>query len=359
MPEILPELIASGQLPLYDFNDAIIAGIQPANPSLDTLWLDSSVTPNMMKKWGGLEWEPVGELDPTYSETVRAIETTLNNMADDNLLDYNDRKKLKDDISGVIGTVPTDVQTTLPTGTTLEAGTLGSYRSVRKAGVAAGVPSADAVYVALANAYDNLRILLNGMTPKPWDVSLANKETATPITDKALFRSTWLSYYNAEVALSERTTGFLATVLETFQTDALTALNNKRDIRLGMKLGYSDYNTTNANCIYFCGLTTNAVSFAEELSDTDGSIYDRNTKASIAVPKHSLNLTGLPAGTKGYLALNNVDATKQVWFIHLATTYVGGVMTGSQWTKRAIGIAGDNSAMVLDEDVYILGELEI
>ena len=356
----MPELIASGQLPLYDFNDAIIAGIQPANPSLDTLWLDSSVTPNMMKKWDGLEWEPVGELDPTYSETVRAIETTLNNMADDNLLDYNDRKKLKDDISGIIGTVPTDVQTTLPTGATLEAGTLGSYRSVRKAGVAAGVPSADAAYVALANAYDNLRILLNGMTPKPWDVSLANKETATPITDKALFRSTWLSYYNAEVALSERTTGFLATVLETFQTDALTALNNKRDIRFGMKLGYSDYNTVNANCIYFCGLTTNATTFAEELSDTNGSLYDRGTQTTLIIPKQALNLTGVVSGTKGYLVWNSSDGMNKIWFITLQNTYdASGTMTASKWIKRNIGVTGDNTEMVLTDAVYVLGELEI
>lgn len=221
----MPELIASGQLPLYDYNDAIIAGAAPVNPSLDTLWLDNSVEPNMMKRWDGLTWEPVGELDPTYSETITAIETTLANMADDGLLDYSDRQKLKEDIALITGATPADAAT-LPTGATLDGGTVGSYRRIRKAAVSAGMLTSHAAYTALATAYTTLSTFLNARTPKPWDVSLANKATPTPV-DKATFRSAWLGYYNAETALADETTATLSSGINTLKNTTIPALENK------------------------------------------------------------------------------------------------------------------------------------
>jgi len=221
----MPELIASGQLPLYDYNDAIIAGAAPVNPSPDTLWLDNSVKPNMMKRWDGLAWEPVGELDPTYSETITAIETTLANMADDGLLDYSDRQKLKEDIALITGATPADAAT-LPTGATLDAGTVGSYRRIRKAAVSAGMLTSHAAYTALATAYTTLSTFLNARTPKPWDVSLANKATPTPV-DKATFRNAWLGYYNAEAALADETTATLSSGIRTLKDTTIPALENK------------------------------------------------------------------------------------------------------------------------------------
>ena len=221
----MPELIASGQLPLYDYNDAIIAGAAPVNPSPDTLWLDNSVEPNMMKRWDGLAWEPVGELDPTYSETITAIETTLANMADDGLLDYSDRQKLKEDIALITGAIPADTGT-LPTGATLDGGTVGSYRRLRKAAVSAGMLTSHAAYTALATAYTTLSTFLNARTPKPWDVSLANKATPTPV-DKATFRNAWLGYYNAEAALADETTATLSSGIRTLKDTTIPALENK------------------------------------------------------------------------------------------------------------------------------------
>lgn len=221
----MPELIASGQLPLYDYNDAIIAGAAPVNPSPDTLWLDNSVEPNMMKRWDGLAWEPVGELDPTYSETITAIETTLANMADDGLLDYSDRQKLKEDIALITGAIPADTGT-LPSGATLDGGTVGSYRRLRKAAISAGMLTSHAAYTALATAYTTLSTFLNARTPKPWDVSLANKATPTPV-DKATFRSAWLGYYNAEAALADETTATLSSGIRTLKDTTIPALENK------------------------------------------------------------------------------------------------------------------------------------
>ena len=368
----MPELIASGQLPLYDYNDAIIAGAAPVNPSPDTLWLDSSVTPNMMKRWDGLAWEPVGELDPTYSETITAIETTLANMADDGLLDYSDRQKLKEDIALITGAIPADTGT-LPTGATLDDGTVGSYRRLRKAAISAGMLTSNAAYTTLATAYTTLSAFLNARTPKPWDVSLTNKATPTPV-DKATFRNAWLGYYNAEAALADETTATLSSGIRTLKdttNDQIAAsntninnlrqsLDSKRDIRLGMKLGFSDFSTVNANYIYLCGLTTNATTFVEELSNTDGSLYDRGTQTTLVIPKQALNLTGLVAGISGYLVWNSSDGTNKIWFITLQNTYdASGTMTASKWMKRNIGVTGDNTEMILTDAVYVLGELEI
>ena len=130
--------IATGQLTLYDYNDTLVAGVAPVDPTLNSLWLDNSVSPAMMKKWNGSGWTDIGEMDPNYSETVTAIQTTLNNMANDGLLDYTDRQKLKDEIAEITGTIILD-NASAPTGAALDAGTAGSYRSVRKAALAAGI----------------------------------------------------------------------------------------------------------------------------------------------------------------------------------------------------------------------------
>lgn len=137
-------------------------------------------------------------------------------------------------------------------------------------------------------------------------------------------------------------------------------MDSKRDIRLGMKLGFSAFSTVNVNYIYFCGLGMNATTFAEELSDTNGSLYDRGTQTTLVIPKQALNLTGIASGTKGYLVWNTSDGTNKIWFITLQNTYdASGTMTASKWMKRNIGVTGDNTEMVLTDAVYVLGELEI
>ena len=217
--------IATGQLTLYDYNDTLVAGVAPVDPTLNSLWLDNSVSPAMMKKWNGSGWTDVGEMDPNYSETVTAIQTTLNNMANDGLLDYTDRQKLKDEIAEITGTIILD-NASAPTGATLDAGTAGSYRRVRKAALAAGILPAATAYTDLSTAYTTLANFLNARTPKPWDVSTTNKATPTPV-DKAAFRSAWLGYYNAQAALSEETSSSLSNSINTLKTTTLTALENK------------------------------------------------------------------------------------------------------------------------------------
>jgi phage replication-related protein YjqB (UPF0714/DUF867 family) len=102
------KLLASGQLSLTDLNDAIVAGTPPANPTVGTLWIDSSVEPAMLKKWNGTSWDDMGELDPNLSETISDIQETLGNMANDGILNFQERQVIKDKITEIIGYVPYD-----------------------------------------------------------------------------------------------------------------------------------------------------------------------------------------------------------------------------------------------------------
>lgn len=97
------KLIGSGQLSLVDLNDAIVSGTAPTNPSVGTLWVDESVTPKMLKKWNGTSWDEMGELDPNLSETITDIQETLGNMANDDVLDFQERQIIKDKLLEIIG----------------------------------------------------------------------------------------------------------------------------------------------------------------------------------------------------------------------------------------------------------------
>ncbi len=50
--------IATGQYTIIDLNDVDIATTPPLNPVEDQLWLDTSVVPNVLKRWG---WDGVEE----------------------------------------------------------------------------------------------------------------------------------------------------------------------------------------------------------------------------------------------------------------------------------------------------------
>ncbi|WP_160203514.1 hypothetical protein [Priestia megaterium] len=195
--------IATGTFSLVDLNDAIVAGTAPANPSIDTLWLDTSVTPNMMKKWNGSAWIEVGELDPNYSDTIDGIQKSIDDITSDSLIDYTERKILKDRITEIIGYVIADSATTLPTITTLDGSSKGEVYSVRKQALNAGMATVDSLYIAVATQYTNLKTYLDGLTTvKIWDLSTVNKSKTISVT-KSTFRDKFQQYNNAVNALKE------------------------------------------------------------------------------------------------------------------------------------------------------------
>lgn len=193
--------LATGTISLVDMNDAIVSGTAPENPTVGTLWLDTSVTPNMMKKWGGSSWVDIGELDPNYSDTIENINKSIDDITSDNVIDYTERKILKDRITEIIGYVIADNATTLPAASTLDSSGKGEFYTVRKQALNAGISTADATYIEVATQYTNLKTYLEGLTPVDvWDLSTANKAKTIAVT-KSTFRDRFLQYENAVNAL--------------------------------------------------------------------------------------------------------------------------------------------------------------
>ena len=89
-------MLACAQITIRQAQDWEISTTAPANPTPDTLWLDTSVSPHVMKRWTGNAWVPVGvnagdvylrtEVDTRFTQTDQAIslkanETTVSALA--------------------------------------------------------------------------------------------------------------------------------------------------------------------------------------------------------------------------------------------------------------------------------------
>lgn len=65
---------AAAEITLTDINDAIVAGEAPLNPTTDLLWMDSSVAPNVLRRWDGEKWVSqtlnIKEADPETSQKI-------------------------------------------------------------------------------------------------------------------------------------------------------------------------------------------------------------------------------------------------------------------------------------------------
>ncbi|PGE75400.1 carbohydrate-binding protein CenC [Bacillus toyonensis] len=198
---------ATGFLTLIDLNDALISGSAPSNPTTGTLWIDSSVKPNVMKMWDGKSWVvqslDLASLDKDANDKIENAATTLSNLADDSKIDITERSYVKDKLANIIGSVLPDTANTLPVATALDSGGKGEFYSVRKQATNIGIPTSDTNYVAVATQYTNLKTYLEALTPiDAWDTSIGNKDKVIPI-NPTVWRDTWLKYYQAIDVLSE------------------------------------------------------------------------------------------------------------------------------------------------------------
>ncbi|EEL40486.1 Carbohydrate-binding CenC domain protein [Bacillus cereus Rock3-29] len=198
---------ATGFLTLIDLNDALISGSAPSNPTTGTLWIDSSVKPNVMKMWDGKSWVvqslDLASLDKDANDKIENATTTLSNLADDSKIDITERSYVKDKLANIIGSVLPDTANTLPAATALDSGGKGEFYSVRKQATNIGIPISDTNYIAVATQYANLKTYLEALTPiDAWDTSIGNKDRAIPI-NPTVWRDTWLKYYQAIDVLIE------------------------------------------------------------------------------------------------------------------------------------------------------------
>ena len=78
-------VIAVAQITIRDTTDITVSAVAPSSPVVDQLWLDTSITPNLLKKWNGTEWEVVNEsirnsgnlLQDTSNEPTTATDTVI------------------------------------------------------------------------------------------------------------------------------------------------------------------------------------------------------------------------------------------------------------------------------------------
>lgn len=70
-------LKAIGQFTITDFHDVNISSVEPQSPVTDQLWLDSSVIPNVIKRWNGTSWELVSDYSDDIEDIRAAAEAAL------------------------------------------------------------------------------------------------------------------------------------------------------------------------------------------------------------------------------------------------------------------------------------------
>ena len=68
-------MIARAQMTIRDDNDLNISTTAPSAPVMNELWLDTSVTPNLLKRWNGTTWVSCGA-EPAGNEIVVGTQTS-------------------------------------------------------------------------------------------------------------------------------------------------------------------------------------------------------------------------------------------------------------------------------------------
>lgn len=77
--------IAIAQYTIKDLNDITTSSTAPSNPTANQLWLDTSATPNLLKKWDGSSWTKTGasslsQLDPTAYTTLNSQGSSISTI---------------------------------------------------------------------------------------------------------------------------------------------------------------------------------------------------------------------------------------------------------------------------------------
>ena len=89
-------MLACAQITIRQAQDWEVSATAPVHPAPNTLWLDTSVSPHVMKRWNGSAWVSVGvnagdvylrtEVDTRFEQTnqapaLKANETTVSALA--------------------------------------------------------------------------------------------------------------------------------------------------------------------------------------------------------------------------------------------------------------------------------------
>lgn len=295
------------RLSITDLNDQISGATAPSNPEEKSLWLDTSVSPPILKYWDGSTWIPqrldISELDPDLSITIETIEATMGNMANDNILDIKERGIVVDNINEIIGYLisnKTNAPATLPTIATLDASKKGNFYQTRATARNAGISTSANSYVAVGTAYNALASYLGNMTPiKPWDITDLNKDKNVTVV-KDTFRQTWLNYYLAVQKLVEDTALQVKSQIDDHEDRITTVSAGFETLKDSIKLYATKDEVKNSLTAY------------PTKTEMDAQLNVKANEINLGI---QTTITGLSSSDKNLLLKSNVPTTNQSYMI--------------------------------------------
>lgn len=207
----MAQLVSSSQITLVDLNDAIIKGTPPENPWPGALWIDTSVTPHVLKSWvvGGVDnlgiptqgdWLVqslnLAGLDPKQNQKINDSSGTLADMASDAHITQQERVILREKLNLITGLELTP-DSSLPSLAEVEDIKAGEIYNTLLEARNAGLPTSHPNYSGYENSYLSLRSYLSDINPKPWDI----ESTGSSVIFASMWISRWTGYYESLLKL--------------------------------------------------------------------------------------------------------------------------------------------------------------
>lgn len=138
------------------------------------------------------DWNP----SPTdIDANITKAQTAIDNMLADNIIDYSERKSIKDSLTDIIGYVIGDTQS-MPTISMLDTLGNGNFSSVRTAALAAGILSNTTAYQAVETAYSELAAYMNGLNGTPPAADTTPPGNVSSLTETHSYDTVSLNWAN-------------------------------------------------------------------------------------------------------------------------------------------------------------------
>lgn len=359
--------IATNEITIIDYNDIEVGTTPPSSPLVDQLWLDSSVTPNELKRYNGTAWIIVNETivgGRNFALGTSEAKTLVGtNIANQTAKLYNvDSSKIKGNnvvvsfnwkITAGAGTGTLRIQTGSPHYKGLSEYINVSAKSGRS--VWSGfLEDAGSSFSTIDVRVDNL---VGTLEISNFQVELGNKDTSwrpapEDLEEKVTALQTDFKIEQGKIATLISDTTIIKNGKETKLKDEVTAINQTLDTvsikasksenvinqnlnktrmqGVGIKLNYSAFNTAANGQIYIHG-------------------FDANNEPADVNPTYMLN--GVAKGIlKGAINPTTKFSTNDVYvcvYKNLSNVY-GVYYDESLKTWKTIGLIGSTENTVID-----------
>lgn len=197
--------ISTAQITIVDLNDAIISGTKPPNPTVGTLWIDSSKTPNILYSWNGTKWVEqslsLGGLDPSANDKLDKVNQSIIDMGSDSLLTLIERQDIRKTFIYMTGTI--SLTNTLPDLLAIDTAKLGVVYNIRQEARNANVATTHADYNGVETAYTALKAYAETLSPRPWDTTAKGTTPIVQATWSAKFKDYFESISKLQATITK------------------------------------------------------------------------------------------------------------------------------------------------------------